>query len=251
MRRALVLLVLLGCKKAPRAGGEPAHPAHHDGGAAAADPLRPAEPCFALAECGDACEAGKAAACIRAAEFHAKGWGVSVDRRRQKELLTRACDLGDGDGCALEVYAFLEPSEQGMTALMQRAVRAYHEGCDAGGMEPCETLARLPWQQGGPADPVTSEAVEQKACDLGSWIACSARRGRLERRDPAGAKMAWTEYQEKARLGCEQGRAGACMNLVLYVHPPDAAALKARAHDLAQRGCELGYPPDCDAARRN
>lgn len=236
MKHALVLLVLVSaCSKKTEA---------IDAGAPDAGPkvLRPAPPaprsCASYAACVDACDAGQAAGCYDAALAMLE---LRVDGGRDLQLVTplatRACELGDGRGCARSNDA--------------RASERLGPQCAGDGglvtLEACELLSVWQRDHDAGADAANSGAramaMLEARCANEPW-AC-ARLGSALLHGHLGR----TEVPRALTLlerACDDGVAGACVEVTLVflrgmpsagIEPDPARAAKTgrSARELTQQ----------------
>jgi TPR repeat protein len=205
---------------------------------------------------------------------------IARDERRAIELLRRACELGDADGCA--GYAEEGPAA-GRDNIVRRAFDLQLAACNAGELARCSNAyhehkrlaIRAPGTPGVPDE--TWRALVARtgaACDGGDADACRhasafAREGMGRDRSPADAKaltlractlgdsLACTVSAngleaadpERARTlfrrACTLGNGSGCSSLARGETDP------ARSVELQQRACDLGELNTCsDLARR-
>ena len=223
------------------------------------------------------CTRGHQEECVKLAWMLLRGVGlVGRDVRRALELLRRACELGDADGCT--GYAKEGPAAGGDRFMrrgfdlllaacaageLRRCWSAYYQhqaargtpgvpdeiwralvaktgaACDGGDADACVEASRLALEGvGRDRDRVDAKALTLRACALGNALACALSAMALEATDLERARTLY-------RRGCTLGNGSACSSLARGEANP------ARIVELQQRACDLGDHNTCsDLARR-
>jgi TPR repeat protein len=188
------------------------------------------------------CEAGDGACCARAG-------AVTTDLAKAFDFDKKACDLGDGQGCARLAIAY----ERGIGTAkdVALAVRAADMACARKVMPACKTAGvALVTGEGAPRDQIAGLDHLDKACTSGeSFPACTAQgvllvEGRFIAKDLARG-------HHLLRLSCLKNDAPACLALGQFVRDkklvdPDGET----AATWFRRGCNLGDEPSCHALLR-
>jgi hypothetical protein len=178
--------------------------------------------CADDAACTRRCDAKISAACRELA-----------DLRQLSPFNAKACELGDGDGCA--------SSANGDPKTLARQFELDSASCEAREAAACDRLAdyHLATDEGGRpnADPALAPVLREKACRLGSDTAC--------------AKLPAARQQELADviLGvslarCARGYAASCYDAIRSAGPREAA-ITARIRAEVTAGCERGVSGTC------
>ena len=149
-------------------------------------------------------------------------------------LYLHACNLGDGDGCAvlgdrLKYGWFQDP---------ERALVHARRGCDLGSSRACFLAATFHEEYSEFPDPDLAYAYTRKACTGNASLQCQIlhKPGDDERAAELDIRI----------LGCVHGDAGNCSSLAKYDFERDPAMQRA----LHEIGCRLGGTRSCDALQR-
>jgi uncharacterized protein len=201
-----------------------------------------------------ACRRGYAAGCVEAAEAYVRGEGVPRDDAAAQRWFERGCDLGSGRGCHRLVELLRSGSDAETAAprladLLRRAEAGYANGCAKDTQSDCFSLGlMLSRRKDAPARGPEAVAALSRACELGSWIACSLearerRRGRLVPPDTRAA----LRLDEKL---CREQRSEAhcCTAGVAYAAGDGVPANPDVAQAFFQDACEGGDVHACMAA---
>ena len=151
-----------------------------------------------------ACNGRVAYACTEVASGHlARANQSAAARNLAIQAGTKACDLGDGDGCLVVADA--------TTPLERRSVW-FERACALNLGDGCAFAAHSARQGDfGPRNAAAAVRFGEKACTLGNWIECAIAghafaNGTDVARDPVKAKQLYT-------TGCDHGDAPACKAL--------------------------------------
>ena len=171
----------------------------------------------------------------------AAGQGENIKMRYLTEypeisqgLYLHACDLGDGDGCAV----LGERLKYGWFQDPERALVHARRGCDAGSSRACFLAATFHDEYSEMPDPALAYAYRQKACIGERSLEC------LIIREPGDDER---EADLDTRIfGCVHGEASNCSSLAKYDFESDPAMQR----ELNEIGCRLGETRSCDALKR-
>jgi len=244
MRALVVSLLLVACASAPVVPTPP-------GGD------RPSSPrCPGVHACLLACDLGDFHACTRAADRLRYGSGTARDVPYAERLYRRACEAGDGLGCAGWGWVSQAPASEDA---FRRARPLLESACAREDAEACVSAGLLRLEgRGGAVEAAEGEArlrrgVELLAsrCEAGEGAACVRAATLFE----AGPEPVRDDSRALVYLqrSCEAGVPGGCSGLALR-HltgrgvPPDRAralALYQRVAELYRASCEAGEPSAC------
>lgn len=209
-----------------------------------------------------ACERGNGDACSALADQYDSDKSTSEQRAKVEALRTRACELdevwacdrlsnaqrsfdielarcerGDASGCfSAETFRGRDAVNGDISKETWKRVREKLEhDCDKGIARSCLQLSfvRGSSTRGQAADAVVKRALEMKACDLGSAVACSIRMNK---------ETDVATVERLGRRGCELGDADSCRRLGEVASDPDQRL------DALRRSCALGSPGGCQQA---
>lgn len=151
-----------------------------------------------------ACNGRVAYACTEVANGHLERAAHNAAARNLAiQAGTKACDLGDGDGCLAVANA---------TYPLERRSVWFERACAQGLADGCAFAAHSARQGDfGPRNAAAAVRFGEKACTLGNWIECAIAghaytNGTDVARDPVKAKQLYT-------TGCDHGDAPACKAL--------------------------------------
>jgi hypothetical protein len=238
MRALVVSLLLVACASAPAVVPPPG----------CERPSSP--PCSGILECLLACDLGSFHACTRAADRLRYGSGTARDVPYAERLYRRACEAGDGLGCAGWGWVSQAPASEDAFG---RARPLLESACAREDAEACVSAGLLRLEgRGGAVDAAEGEArlrrgleLLARACEAGEGAACVRAATLFEAgpepvRDDSRALV----YLQRA---CDAGVPGGCSALALrYLTGRGVAPDRARALALYQRVGEL-YRASCDA----
>ncbi|MCV2892759.1 hypothetical protein [Lentibacter sp. XHP0401] len=173
--------------------------------------------------------------------FDAAGQGDNSKMRYQtpypeisQALYLHACDLKDGDGCAV----LGERLKDGLIRNPERALTYAKRGCDLGSSKACFLAASFYEVYSEYPDRALAYFYTQKACLGDRSLQCQIMHKPGD--DARAAKM------ERRVLGCVHGEATTCFLIAenRFKNSPEMR------HDLHQIGCHLGETRSCDALKR-
>jgi len=189
-----------------------------------------------------ACDAGNTAACVRLGNAYYSGWGVPQDDDRTETLFTRACQLGDQDGCvafAVHIQRHVPPIADGP----KRAVALFETACahDNGGgcLFLAYAYAGVDGQYVVKRDPARAHALFERACTLRESSGCTgAGIDYVEGRD--GFLKDMSRAIDLYQKACDLGAGQACFDLSLWFEQGIGVPVdKARGAALHERACKL------------
>ncbi len=97
-----------------------------------------------------ACDLGDASRCVRAATFAAKGQGTTLSKEKAIEILTRGCDIKEGESCnnlaLLKIGAqFLDGSlvKDKAQEIPEYVKYLFERGCDYGSKSACKNIHKI------------------------------------------------------------------------------------------------------------
>jgi len=167
-----------------------------------------------------ACEGGDAAVCAKVAKAAYKAMlargtdeddAVKQDAARTFRFATKACDLGDMDGCYLLAHSYR--TGYGPPKDLKKAATLFERSCEGKNGESCYWLSMAYKKGDGVAtDPVKSMDALMKACDLNDTDGCYS----------AGVALLGSKDKELRLLG-----------LAVW-----------------KRGCDLGDKETCESLKR-
>lgn len=181
--------------------------------------------CLNQAACAKRCSAKISAACRELA-----------DLRSLSPFNAKACELGDGDGCF--------SSSKGDPAKLARQFELDTASCEAREAAACDRLAEyhLAKDEGGrpKADPTLALALREKACRLGSDLACE--------RLPEPRKTELADVIMGVTLArCARGYPSGCYDAIRNAGAREAA-IRTRVRAEVTSACERGVPRTCGVA---
>lgn len=205
-------------------------------------------PC-APAECERACDAaGDAKACARVAELYWDGKnGQPYDPARSFRFATKACEAGDGFGCALLGLHYQDGI--GTTWAPALAVAAYEKACKAGTGVGCFNLSGMYAGAHG-VDRDQAKADELMKLAESHWLAaCKGAEPRwctnaafLLRR--TGRPSAFADAYALDRRACDHGVALGCVEALVEALALDKIQGGAMIREL-EKLCAGGEPTAC------
>jgi TPR repeat protein len=154
--------------------------------------------CSFVGDCGQACDAGNARACVTLGKLYDSGKGGTRDLSRAAEAYQLGCDQGDGEGCLRVGQAYLYG--QGVLEDGPRGLASIELGCKKEHAESCAELGNLLVEgRKVKGDVKKGVAHQTHACELGLAFACT-RVGVLyqEGRAIAGDIKKATQFLERA-----------------------------------------------------
>jgi TPR repeat protein len=180
------------------------------------------------------CHDGEPTACVRLARIE-PAQGDRDALRRAAELTVRACKLGMSEAC-LEAGILFEAGEY---VRQDDAAKQRHLGaaCDRGRAEACLYLAQDAATRGAPEREI--ERLDQRACELGNFEACSdaMRRASAQHDDVAAVRFA----TEACRMGGDDG----CKELIVRdTELPVVPNYQELRYYHAV--CDAGHAPACE-----
>lgn len=237
-----------------------------------------AEACFKLEKFKKACDLGLAKACVKRAKQ-----GFSDD----KYYYTKACDLGDMEGCDGMLARMSREGEEGekkielfkkyclndavesiclraaknyddRSEFMQKYLEIRSKKCDEGEVEECAELGKTylsgvldgNWLGGISVDKNPTKAREffQKACDAGNQNACP-RLGELYAEEAKNiGKDKGKELYQKA---CDLGSANGCYELAVSYNIGRGVSQDInKAKELYKKACDLEKSSACENFKR-
>lgn len=201
---------------------------------------------YALAYHERACVLGMMSECTAAGEGYMNGFGyLRKDLARAEALFQRACDAGDGRGCARLAWRRMKKQPDRALSLFERA-------CDLGDLEACFDAAVSYASGSGTAkDPAKAVALYEKRCGDVPDTRCTPLadlyvQGLGTPRKPAKAALIYARacgsYKED-RDSC--GKLGA-----LHEKGDGVPKDVAKAIEVYRRGCGVYDRVSCDALDR-
>ncbi|MGH7582207.1 MAG: protein kinase domain-containing protein [Gemmatimonadales bacterium] len=181
------------------------------------------------------CDANDLNACVALADVYARGVGVKPDTGRAQSLFRRACDGGDGDGCA------------GLMPQAGAALGSLQELCDKGIMRACSGVGNAYRDgHGVPKNDTLAERYLMQACK-GGWLpACHNYASMLidssaafKDKRPAIERRAIEVYQQL----CERGYMPSCV--IRDVEAQYNEHNDSLAFALSRKTCAAGYAAGC------
>jgi uncharacterized protein len=149
-----------------------------------------------LDDCRTQCDRGNLPSCESLGRAHERGVRVPRDRGQAQALLTRACEGGELDACALLAPIVADSASLDGHA---RAVELASKACDGGSAAGC-TMVAASHRRGDPA----AQELYRRACDWGEGLACKYVA------EAASDPTIRTEMSERAcRLGTVESCSGA------------------------------------------
>lgn len=117
-----------------------------------------------IAAAGRACDLGNGAGCANLAFLYATGKFVKQDDRRATTFYAKACDLGDPQGCYN--VGLMADDARGGPRDLPRAAAKYQEACTLGSATGCTNLGFLYEKGSGvKVDKLKAVALYQHGCD--------------------------------------------------------------------------------------
>ncbi len=208
MRLAVFTVLLLSCASTG--------PSHQSGAPAAVTPAQ-GRPC-APAECERACEAsGEPRTCTRIAELYWDGkGGHPFDPVKSFRFSSRACEAGDGHGCAL--LGLHHQDGIGTAWAPALAVAAYEKACRTRTGVGCFNLSGM-YASGHGIDPDLAKADALMKLAESHWMAACK-----------GAEPRW------------------CTNAAYLLRQQRGPAASAESRELNQRACDHDVTVGCVGA---
>jgi TPR repeat protein len=240
----LVFLLLVACATAPGVSTPPA-------------PVHAARPsCVGARACLAACDLGDVRACTLAADRLRYGSGTARDVPHAERLYRRACEAGDGLGCAGWGWVSQAPASEDA---FRRARPLLESACALEEAEACVSVGLLRLEgRGGAVEATEGEARLRRGlellssrCESGEGAAC-VRAATLFEAGPAPV-LEDSRALVSLQRACDAGVPGGCSALALR-HltgrgvPPDRAralALYQRVGELYRASCEAGESVAC------
>ncbi|MEZ4320135.1 MAG: tetratricopeptide repeat protein [Myxococcota bacterium] len=152
-----------------------------------------------------ACDGGRPIACTTLAAWARDGTNQDPNLLQAAELFERACDLGDGWGCASLGLAYLEG--RGVTVDTDRGLALQIQGCEVPKMasaKGCSNAGKnLLTGRWGTQDPLRAVALLERGCKLQDETSCMQLQ--IAKRPDA--------YIEAMRPLCASGDLKSCGNL--------------------------------------
>jgi TPR repeat protein len=183
-----------------------------------------------------ACRHGVGSGCTRLARLE-KNRKPSARPERVRELVVRACELGDADGCA----AAGDTVEDGdATAVVSTRVSFYDQACALGNHRACVVEADLvATGQVQGRDPIETPSLYLRACEA-SGLGCDELAALYEAGRLVSANK---ETGRKLREGaCNRGQSGSCLRLSLLL---EQSGRHVEAKRFAHTGCEQSNAASC------
>lgn len=194
-----------------------------------------------------ACLVGVAEGCTELGR--AELWGVRAesgsDLYTARSLFRRACEQGDGEGCARHALTTL--LGQGVPRDEVAGLAELQEACDrypgvacgigAGG------LAEDARQREVPLEHEVIALFAQRGCDAGDGLSCRLLGDAF--REGLGVSQDIEKAIGLYQRACEAGNGTACASEGLISLQSGGIPGAPRADDLFSRGCELGSPEAC------
>lgn len=141
--------------------------------------------------------------CGLLAEKHRKGRGVPKDAEKRVELLTMACDKGDGEAC----YELAEDTRNDKDKMVPAGF--YRKGCDGDFSEACTKLCYLHQSSALPdTSRETALPICEAACELGDAKGCY--RAAVFINAGVGGEQAAGKGHGYMVKACDGGEAKAC-----------------------------------------
>jgi TPR repeat protein len=232
------------------------------GGASGSKSSQVAEPpCTELdfEACKAACERGTARACTFAARaVDEDRRGVAAQKSQIVDLLQKACDGGDPEGCRELGHAYREGDRVAKDpakadGFYKKALATFKRDCDAGRATGCDLLGHMTSQGWGVAqDEEGGKRLRKQAVEI--WEhACGPT-------DPASCAVAGDAYRvgvwatedpahgsELLHRGCDAGDPKSCflLGLDLQFGTKGAAKDPAAAAKLHRKACDAGLLTAC------
>lgn len=233
-----------------------------------------AEACFKLNESDKiekACDLGLAKACIKRVELYS-----NHPAYRKESLLyyTKACDLGDMEGCEGMLAEMSREGEEGekrielfkkyclndavesiclraaknyddRSEFMQKYLEIRSKKCDEGEVKECVSLGNTylsgvldgNWLGGISVDKNPTKAREffQKACDAGDTYTCKKYE----------LTQDTSKFKAILQKACDSGNQNACPKLGELYFSESKNTSKDKAKELYQKACDLGSANGC------
>jgi hypothetical protein len=234
------------------------------------------------ADCAKQCNAKDAASCLLLGYLQSKGKGVAKSKPAAAISYAKACEGGEGMGCAnlsLLLYSgdvpgddssvksvklakaacqmgaamgcgllgdMVEAGDGGLKKDEAAAMRLFQRACDGGYGESCSDLAVI-YEVGMPGIPIDlprAAGLYARGCSGGSIPSCIALAEDLDK--GTGVTKDRARAAKLYAYGCDQGSGMACKILAhRYEKGDGVAADPAKANALLQRGCALKEPGAC------
>ena len=206
------------------------------------------EACATLAEKGDIkglqgiCDSKVGLACN-----FLGGYYLSKHDVKQALLwFQKDCDVGDelyGFSCKMVAHFYMDAKNY------PQAFKFHTKACDGGVMSSCNDLGFL-YQNGLGVRQDVVKALElyAKACDDGEGLGCE-NAGGLYDSGNAGVKKDLIKARSYYTKACDLSSAPACFNLaIMYDKGEGGAKDEAKALDMFEKACNLGYGKGCSNA---
>jgi uncharacterized protein len=216
-----------------------------------------------------ACDAGDLQWCMNRGVLHEDGYGVPKDPAKALSIYRAACDAGHGDSCVnlalMQLYGDAGPADPAAARTLLRATcdkdvplacgvlgqQLFREGdgvaavpllegaCEAGQRDPCGVLGAI-FGMGElvPPDPARASALEERACALGSSLACKVEASASGDRPARAAEF--------YRKGCWIGDGEACGMLGAHFELGRGVSADVEAAiEMYRAGCRMTDPGSC------
>jgi TPR repeat protein len=197
----------------------------------------------ALTAYRQACEKGHGQACYSFSLYQVSQ--TEADKVLNHTMLTRGCDLGNGEACT--TLGYRQEKGQMVTADPVKARQLYLKGCELKNNTGCRNAAVAYFNGiGGEKDPAQALAYNRSACDLGHmegcyWAANQVEEGQGTAADPVAARGLFGQY-------CERNHARSCSQygylLQKKLFPEDKRDHKG-ARAAYEKACRLGNAIGC------
>jgi TPR repeat protein len=253
------------------------------GSATAAAP--PAQPeCDGVATCTSECDAGKVHGCARLGEILQEGKLAPRDFSRSIPLFEKACDGGDGLGCAWLARLYDEGG-RGTLHDSLKASALYKKACNLGALAACVQASHYSRDYGAEErrafieracaggyldacylhgiscragdddlcgkDEAQAARLFDQACAGGHQDACVeladlCKDGRGVKKDAARAARLYKRVRDAHRAACDRKSAEGCYGLgMLYLQEKGVKSNRALERKLFSRACDLGLERAC------
>jgi uncharacterized protein len=191
----------------------------------------------ALAE--KACDLGEGLGCNDFGASVAVGRGVERSDRRALEAWRRGCTLGDGMSCMNLGNRYR--NGRAVERDVPRAIELLTRGCDLEDAQACSSAGSIFAEGDGTLkDPNKARTFFEKGCRLGNSYACSKVR-------PEAVNVSAAQERMNMEADCNDGLGVGCGNLAhRYLEGRGAEKNRARAVELFEKACALGFPPSCE-----
>jgi TPR repeat protein len=201
-----------------------------------------------------ACEQGDGEGCARHALTTLLGEGVPRDEAAGMAGLQASCDKYPGAACGVGALGLNEDARRRGVAPEREWIALFAQrGCEAGDALSCRLLGDA-FHEGDGVSRDIGKALElyQRACEAGNGMAC-ANGGMISLQ--SGEATEATRADDLFSRGCELGSSEACRMLVLQSRDPrgavkDEAARQALFRHACDRGAAMGCLALYDALRQ-